>query len=218
MAATKPTRSSRGVSRATDVLLSPTKSTLPRYRAYTHARNRFFSAFPPDGRFVRIHTPSDKLLCGLHAIVISLRHQHPGLSPSPTLEDLLSVCGSCGFGSGGNLSGDELSLVFSAWGEGTVFDDDDDDNSGSSGGGNASRRRCQLGYLSRYNGPGWEEEAERGEDVPVMMGTKEVDTEEEEGEKGDILRLWVWNDGGWAGGGMGHWEGIRRAGEEEKDV
>ncbi|KAK4180846.1 hypothetical protein QBC36DRAFT_384015 [Triangularia setosa] len=193
------------ISQATNILLSPTKSALPRYRAYIHARNRFFSAFPPNGQFVRIHTPSANLLCGLYATVISFQHQHPGLSPSPTLEDLLSVCRNCGFDNKGNLSGDQLSLVFSAWGEKTVFDDE----------GGKAKRRCQLGYLSRYNGPGWEEEAERGEDVPVMMGTSEVDTEEEGGEKDDILRLWVWNDGGWSGGGMGHWEGVRRVGEGE---
>ncbi|KAK4660994.1 hypothetical protein QC762_123860 [Podospora pseudocomata] len=203
MAVAKPTNAR--VSQATDILLSPTKPTLGRYRAYIHARNRFFSAFHPKGRFVRIPTPSDNLLCGLYAIVISFQHQHPGLTPAPTLEHLLSVCRGCGFDNEGNLSGDQLSLVFSAWGDKTVFDD----------GGEPNRRRCQLGYLSRYNGPGWEDEAERGEDVPVMMGTREVDTEE---EKGDILRLWVWNDGGWAGGGMGHWEGIRRVGEEGDDV
>ncbi|KAK4202842.1 hypothetical protein QBC40DRAFT_220584 [Triangularia verruculosa] len=191
------------ISQATDILLSPTKSTLPRYRAYIHARNRFFSAFPPQGQFVRIHTPSDNLLCGLYAIVISFQHQHPGTSPSPTLEDLLSVCRSCGFDNEGNLSGDQLSLVFSTWGAKVLLDDTDD-------GGRAKKRRCQLGYLSRYNGPGWEEEARKGEDVPVMMGTREVDTEE---QGHDILRLWVWNDGGWAGGGMGHWEGIRRVDE-----
>ncbi|KAK0712229.1 hypothetical protein B0T21DRAFT_297622 [Apiosordaria backusii] len=192
------------ISQATDILLSPTKSTLPRYRAYIHARNRFFSTFSSNGQFVRLPTPSDNLLCGLYAVVISFQHQHPGLSPSPTLEDLLSICRSCGFDNEGNLSGDQLSLVFSVWGEKTVFNEGE------------GRRRCQLGYLSRYNGPGWEEEAKRGEDVPVMMGTREVNTDEEEGEKGDILRLWVWNDGGWVRGGMGHWEGIRRVDEEER--
>lgn len=72
-----------------------------------------------------------------------------------------------------------------------------------------------MGYLSWYNGFGWEDEVEKGEDVLVMMGIREVDMEE---EKGDILRLWVWNDGGWVGGGMGYWEGIRKVGEEGDDV
>jgi len=45
-----------------------------------------------------------------------------------------------------------------------------------------------------------------------MMNTPDVET----GEVGeDIVRVWVWNDGGSLRGGLGHFEGIRRPTERE---
>lgn len=97
-----------------------------------------------------------------------------------------------------NLSGDQLAAVFSEWVREHLLG-----------------MRGQLGYLSEVEGWEYGEGYDGGREVPVMMDTGDVKTEEGEGEEGDIIRVWVWNDGRWMEGGMGHWEGVRGLREEE---
>lgn len=61
--------------------------------------------------------------------------------------------------------------------------------------------KCQLGYVS-----------EDADGLPVMMSTAEVDTDDV-GE--EIVRVWVWNDGGSMSGQIGHFEGLRRPTEQD---
>lgn len=181
------------VSRATDILLDPARSTAPRYTAYRHARARFWEAFPA-GRYTRLPTPGTNLECGLHALRLSMRHQLPTLAP-PTLGELRAVFAGpavarrnagAAMDNDTYFTADQLAAVFSEWGR---------------------RRlglRCQLGYVS--DGAGDDDY----DGVPVMMNTPEVDTAEEGGLDEGIARVWVYNDGWSLRGGVGHFEGIRR--------
>ncbi|KAK4189293.1 hypothetical protein QBC35DRAFT_149297 [Podospora australis] len=176
---------------AHDILLTP-RSTVSQYRSYLPARNLFWHSFP-GGIFQRIPTPSENLLCAFHALVLSFAAQHdPSLSP-PTLpqlqnilDDLRPIFEAAGMFNSSNLSGDQLAAVFWHWGKEFLPD-----------------QRCQLGYISSI--PGWEED-EGG--VPVLVGTGDIKEGEEVEE--DIVRVWVWNDSLWEGGGMGHFEGVKR--------
>ncbi len=176
------------LSLAPDILQTPS-ATVPRYAAYVRARHRFWDAFP-EGRYARLPTPGTDLECGLHALILSVRHQHqhPSSSavsvpvPVPTLAELRAVVRALGLdGDGGNwFTADQLAAVFAEWGR-------------------ARGLRCQMGWVvdEEVDGRGW----------PVMMNTPEVET----GEVGEgIVRVWVWNDGTSLRGGIGHFEGVRR--------
>ncbi|KAK4159764.1 hypothetical protein QBC43DRAFT_246769, partial [Cladorrhinum sp. PSN259] len=189
-------------SRAFDIITTDLIAKNPRkYTRYLRPRQIFFSSFPPSGEFVRLHTPSTNLLCAFYALMLSYTHQHPNLKPVPALSQLQDIFERqkkefrelTGMDNEGDLTGDQLASVFAEWVR-VYFE---------------GRKRGQLGYLSVVEE--WEygdEENENGREVPVMMDTGEVSVEEEERE--DIVRVWVWNDGGWVGGGMGHWEGVKR--------
>ncbi|KAK4226186.1 hypothetical protein QBC38DRAFT_236460 [Podospora fimiseda] len=186
--------SSSSISQALDILPFLLPSNPKKYTRYLPPRNLFFSSFPPNGQFIRLPTPSNNLLCGLYAIILSFQHRYPSLIPIPTLKQLHSIIlqqakehekliGLTYEKS--NLTGDQLSACFSEWVRIYI-----------------PGKRGQLGWVS---------EVEQGKgEIPVMMDTKEVKVEEEGNEKEDIIRVWVWNDGGWVNGGMGHWEGIKR--------
>ena len=199
---TTKTTSAR-VSHATDILLDPVRSAQRRYQAYVRARQRFWQAFP-GGAFVRLPTPGTDLECGLHALRLSMQHQHQheAAGPTdaaqrvavPTLAELRAAFRSSAVAPGNAAAGldneawfsaDQLAAVFAEWGR---------------------RRglRCQLGYVVAGE-----------EGLPVMMSTPEVDTGEEGGPGTGIVRVWVWNDGWSLRGGVGHFEGIRRPSAEE---
>ncbi|KAK3994894.1 hypothetical protein QBC44DRAFT_235063 [Cladorrhinum sp. PSN332] len=199
-------------SRAFDITHPSSKhlpTTNPRkYTRYVPARNLFFSSFP-SGVFSRIRTPSTNLLCGLYAIILSFTHQHPTLEPVPNIPQLnmivLKQAKEYALLTGvmdsststDNLTGDQLAAVFAEWVRMYMP---------------GGRKRGQLGYLSEVEGWDYgagEGEKQEGREVPVMMDTADVKVEEEEEEGGDIVRIWVWNDGRWVNGGMGHWEGIK---------
>lgn len=193
------------VSHAPDILLSP-KSSLPRYAAYLRARHRFWDAFPA-GQYTRLATPGTNLECGLYALILSMRHQHPaGAVRIPTVGELravfrsLSMAGVVGSGvgvgdaEGGWFTADQLAAVFSEWGRRFL---------GGEG------KRAQMGWVMDPDGEG-------EEGWPVMMNTPDVET----GEVGDgIVRVWVWNDGMSLKGGVGHFEGVRRpTGREAREM
>jgi len=141
------------------------------------------------------------LECGLHALRLSIQHQLPHILPVPTVEELRSVYESSetirigneltGMGNENWFTVDQLGVVFTEWGRQAV---------------KGRRVRCQLGYVAEGE---W----------PVLLGTPEVGVGEEEGEsneeKGEIVRVWVWNDGLSLAGGVGHFEGMKRPIEEE---
>ncbi|KAL2266911.1 hypothetical protein VTJ83DRAFT_4188 [Remersonia thermophila] len=222
------------VSLATDILADPVRSALPRYAAYRRARARFWEAFPDgDGRggaYVRLPTSGAALECGLHALALSLGHQLPsqpaaarlGLRP-PGVAELREVVrlmnrerslaaaigpGDGGLGrgvvgvGGGNWSwfgADEVAAIFYAWGSRVRSGVD-------AGEGKRPTLRFQLGWVT-------DPDPEAGDEGwPVMMNTPEVETGE---EAEDIVRVWIWNDGGSLRGGVGHFEGIRRPTKEE---
>lgn len=68
------------VSRAADILQDPHRSAQRRYQAYVRARHRFWEAFP-GARYVRLPTPGTDFECGLHAIRLSMQHQHGTAAP-----------------------------------------------------------------------------------------------------------------------------------------
>ncbi|KAK4245155.1 hypothetical protein C7999DRAFT_43288 [Corynascus novoguineensis] len=217
-AAQNSTRPLLPVSRAVDILPTP-RSALPRYAAYVRARHRFWEAFPgvdgAGGAYVRLPTPGTDLECGFHALILSMRHQVCGggggeaeaeaeaegraaVLRVPTLDELRSVFGGAvvqgenartAMGNGSWFTADQLAAVFAEWGRRFPVG-----------------KRCQMGWVM-----------DRDEEVgvegwPVMMNTPDVET----GEVGeDIVRVWVWNDGGSLRGGLGHFEGIRRPTERE---
>ncbi|KAL1843321.1 hypothetical protein VTJ49DRAFT_2138 [Mycothermus thermophilus] len=240
---TSPSSRPLKVSLATDILADPIRSTLPRYAAYRRARARFWEAFPDGpsqsadadadadgessrGAYVRLPTSGAALECGLHALALSLRHQLPpqsaaakfGLQP-PSVQELREVVrfmnqarslsgyddlgrGVVGVGSGNwNWFGaDEMAAIFYAWGKrvGSRIE-----------AGGRPRLRFQLGWVT-------DPDPEAGDEGwPVMMNTPEVDTGE---VAEDIVRVWIWNDGGSMRGGVGHFEGIRRPTREELEA
>ncbi|KAL2130713.1 hypothetical protein VTI74DRAFT_6073 [Chaetomium olivicolor] len=217
---------------ATDLLLDPIKSTQPRYRAYIHARHRFWDSFPA-GLYARLPTPGIDLECGLYALRLSMQHQHPGVR-APTLRELRAVFGGRVVRGENEMAGmdnrawftvDQLGAVFAEWGRQYLNGDDaggagggdgEEDGEGEGEGGIADddgegrtkktrkkgRVRCQMGYVAN-------------DGVPVMMDTPEIETAEENGE--GIVRVWVYNDGWSLSGGVGHFEGMRRPTGEEMD-
>ncbi|KAL2148565.1 hypothetical protein VTH82DRAFT_2119 [Thermothelomyces myriococcoides] len=213
------------VSRAVDIAPDP-RSALPRYAAYLRARHRFWEAFPDDGRYVRLPTPGTDLECGFHALILSMRHQLGGGGGGgdagdggevriPTLEELRAVYHSAvvqaenagaGMANASWFTADQLAAVFAEWGR-RFLCGGDGDGDGDSGAGEQRRRwRCQMGWVT-------DRDEELGlEGWPVMMNTPDVET----GEVGeDIVRVWVWNDGGSLRGGIGHFEAIRRPTQKE---
>ncbi|KAK3390845.1 hypothetical protein B0H63DRAFT_539310 [Podospora didyma] len=181
------------ISQASDILQDPARATIPRYRAYVHARNRFWTAFP-DGNFIRLHTGSTNLECAFYAVVLSMAHQTPSsFEPQPAVDELREIFfstvlagrnESAGLDNENNLGADQIAAVFSEWGRGKGL-------------------RCQLGVVTPVDDDDL---------VPVMMNTPEADkSDPDEG----IVRVWVYNDGWSLRGGMGHFEGIKRPGGEE---
>ncbi|KAK0701663.1 hypothetical protein B0T26DRAFT_734209 [Lasiosphaeria miniovina] len=178
------------IEQAADILLDAARAQLPRSRAYVHARQRFWDAFP-GGRFVRLATPGDDLECALHAAIISMEHQAAPRSgsslPLPTVEELRDIFFSgpvteynevVGLSNVNDLTADQLSAVFEEWGRANL----------------PAGTRCQLGYVT-------------DDGVPVMMNTPDVETADPDPT---VLRIWVFNDGASLRGGVGHYEGIRR--------
>ncbi len=220
------------IHQAYDILSDPAQASLPRSRAYVKARNRFWAAFPPSGRYQRLHTSGGDLECAFHALRISVAEQRGylpsyqvGSSPSPPQ----------------SRSGDESSAVVSTvegTGTGTgpvtetetpqevekellpiptlaslrgIFTSMSQQNSAFGMFNTNNFSADQLAAVFAEWG------AERGlrcqlgyvadDGVPVLVNTARVTTDD---EGDDVVRVWVYNDGASLRGEMGHYEGISR--------
>ena len=130
----------------------------------------------PDLEILTLESSTDGLLCGLYAVILSLRAQYPRL-PYPTRDELLAIFKqqSAEFGldfdmqNTNNLSVDQVAAALYAWGRGEGLN-------------------LRLGYLEYHNGP-------------LLISHPNEDE--------DVLVVWIFNDGQWENGGIGHFSGIR---------